>query len=87
MVRNVAEPLTGKHRSSKLYHPILNFSIQISERVTTKGILQAETRIVKLPAPAYQQEGGASSRLAPEPKTGVISHWSLSYFVMKIIMS
>jgi hypothetical protein len=37
MVRNVAEPLTGKHRSSKLYHPILNFSIQISGKGTARG--------------------------------------------------
>jgi hypothetical protein len=36
MVRNVAEPLTEKHRSPKHYHSILNFSIQISERVTAR---------------------------------------------------
>jgi hypothetical protein len=32
MLRNVAEALIEKDRSLKLYHPILNFSIQISEK-------------------------------------------------------
>jgi hypothetical protein len=36
MLRNVAETLTEKDPSSKLYHPILNFSIQISEKGTAR---------------------------------------------------
>jgi len=46
-VRNVAVLLTERPRPPKLYHPIVNFSIQISEIVTARRILQAETRIVK----------------------------------------
>jgi hypothetical protein len=46
-VRNVAYPFAKKHPSPRLYHPILNFSIQISEIVTARRILQAETRIAR----------------------------------------
>jgi hypothetical protein len=46
-VRNVAVLLTERPCSPKLYHPILNFSIQISERGRARRILQAEARIAK----------------------------------------